>query len=284
MDPPLEAVDNFLREKGLDRIEFHGTDHAWGFRENEPIIALIAKGDAGMAFQAAMSLYWASAEYIPKPWCLFITVDNIALPHRQMLDNLASQYNIQLVSEKDLIELVKGNLENLLRLLDVYVPEESDNPIMALGESVRQWREEKPVNEYSFKVDVETGNLDIYKENGELVPSRKTIPLTASTGKARIEGILLRLIGVKGGLFFDTEHRNLPMVFKLDIGDSSKIVLRFEADKGNIVEATSFWTLFQSFTHTKRLAFIEPNTGDILFSCRRELDDRGNQQNSRRIS
>ena len=111
------------------------------------------------------------------------------------------------------------------------------------------------------------GNLDIYKEKGELVPSRKTIPLTASTGKTRIEGILPRLISIKDGLFFDTEHRNLPMVFKLILCDSSRLVLRYEADKGNIVEATSFWSLYQCFFSTGRLAFIELNTGDILFSC-----------------
>ena len=150
-------------------------------------------------------------------------------------------------------------------------------PISALRKSIKQWREKKPVHEYSYMVEVETGNLDIYRENGELVPSRKTIPLTVSTGKARIEGILPRLISIKEGLFFDTEHRNLPMVFRLEIGVLSRLVFRYEADKGNIMEATSFWFFYQCFLSTGKLAFIEPNTGDILFSCVRGLDERENR-------
>ena len=127
-------------------------------------------------------------------------------------------------------------------------------------------------------------NLEIYNENGELVPSRKTIPLTASSGKTRIEGVLPRLINIEAGLFFDTEHRNLPMVYQLSVGDSSRLVFRYEADKGNIVEASSFWRIYQCFLSTGRLAFIEPNTGDILFSCVREVDERGNREHSRRVS
>ena len=277
MSSPIETIDHFLQQKGMIRIEFHGTDYSWGFRENEPVIAVIAEGDGGTAFQSAMSIYWASAEYIPKPWFLFISVDGVAPHHRQMLDNLAKQYNVQIVAIEELSESVEEQLERLLRILSVYVPEGSPDPIMDLGKSIKRWREEKPEHEYSFNVSTKTGNLDIYKENGDLVPSRKTIPLTASSNNARIDGILPRLISVNEWLLFDTEHRNLPMVFKLYIGDSSSLVLRFEADKGNIGESVSFWSLFQGFLSSGRLAFIEPNTGDILFSCVRGLDERENR-------
>jgi hypothetical protein len=268
MDSQITAVDEFLRKQGLERIEFHGTDYSWGFRENEPVIALIAKGDGGAAFQAAMSLYWASAEYIVKPWCLFISVEDIAPHHRQMIENLSRQFNINMVPIDVLFESVEEQLDDLVKILEAYVPEGSIEPFIDLGKSVRSWGEEKPANEYSYNVTIEVGNLDVYKEGDELTPSRKTIPLTVTAGETKIDGVLPRLVKVDdSGCFFDTEHRNLPMVFRLFIGDSSRLVLRFEADKCNMIEATSFWSLYHGFLRTGRLAFIEPNTGDILFSC-----------------
>lgn len=263
----MDAVDKYLQEKGMDRIEFRGTDYSWGFRENEPVIAVIAEGDGGAAFQKIMSIYWASAEYIVKPWCLLISVDDIVPHHRQMIENLSSQFNIRMVPVEALLESVEEQLNFIIRILNVYVPEESGDPLIDLGESVRGWREEKPAHEYSFEVNIKTGNLDVYKEKDELIPSRKTIPLRVSAGDTHIDGILPRLVKADEGLFFDTEHRNLPMVFRIIIGDSSRIVLRFEADKGNMIEATSFWSLFHGFLSSGRLAFIEPNTGDILLSC-----------------
>ncbi len=279
MKPAVEDLNSFLLENGMKTIQFHGTDYAWGFREDEPVIALIAKSDGSEAFQVAMSVYWASAEYIAKPWCLFIITE--FEPHqRQMLENLAKQYNIETTSPDNLLSKTEEQLRRLTEILKVYIPEESENQLISLGESMKRWREEKPVKEHSFKVQVETGNLNIYKENGELVPSRKTAPLTAISGDSSIEGILLRLISIDYGLYFDTEHRNLPMVFKLSVSEASSLVLRFEADKSNLIEAASFWSLLKDFSSTNRLAFIEPNTGDILFSCERELDDRGNQKHS----
>jgi hypothetical protein len=277
MPIPIEEIDVFLRDNGMDQIYFHGIDHAWGFREDEPIIGIINKRDGGETFQAAMSLYWASANYITKPWCLLLAINKMAPQQRQTLDNLGKQYNIQVVSEEHLLTTVKEQLKCLTITLRVYV-KDSEKPIRALSESVKKWREEKPVTDYQFEVEVETGNLEIYKENGELVPGRKTVPLTASSNQKRIDGILPRLLSVKDGLFFDTEHRNLPMVFKLHIAEPSSLVLRFEADKSNINEATSFWSLYRGFTVTNRLAFIESNTGDTLFSCVRELDDRGTRK------
>jgi hypothetical protein len=177
------------------------------------------------------------------------------------------------VTENELAETASMQLSNLISILDVYVPE--DKSVTALGEVIRNWRTEKPVHEYSYDVAIETGNLNVYKENDELTPSRKTIPLTAQSGDIRIEGILPRLINVENGLFFDTEHRNLPIVFKLIISTESKLVTRFESDKSNIIEASAFWGLHQAFEALKRLAFIEPNTGDILFNCGRGLNERG---------
>ena len=272
MPTPIEEIDIYLQENGLDRISFHGIDLAWGFRKDEPIIGIINQGEASAAFQAAMSLYWASADYITKPWCLLLAVNGMAPQQLQMLENLAKQYNIQVVSEERLLPTVREQLNRLTKILRVYV-DDAQNPIKALGESIKQWRREKPANEYSFNVEIKTGSLEIYMENGELLPSRKTIPLTASSNETRIDGILPRLLSVEDGLFFDTEHRNLPMVFKLHIAEDSELVLRFEADKSNIIEATVFWSLYRSFTLTNKLAFIAPNTGDILFSCGRKLDD-----------
>ena len=276
MPAPFKEVEKYLQENGLDRIDFQGTDTAWGYRENEPIFAIIQSSDGGAAFQSAMSLYWAAAEYIMKPWCLFLLVDELAPHFLQMLENLRSQYNIQIIPSEDLLlDVVRKQLERLTTILDRYIPEDAENPSKALSESIRGWKEKKPASEYEHNVAIETGSLEVYKENGQLVPSRKTIPLTAVSGETRIDGILPRLVSIEDGLSFDTEHRNLPMVFRLHIGEEAKLVTRFEADKGNIMEATSFWSLHKEYTRTKKLAFIEPNTGDILFSCRGELDDRG---------
>ena len=268
----VEELNSFLMGNGMEAISFHGTDYAWGFREDEPVIALIVKRDGSEAFQAAMSVYWASAEYIAKPWCLFIIAD-LEPHHRQMIENLARQYNIETKSPENLLSKTEIQLEKLTEILEAYIPEDSENQLLSLGDSIKRWREKKPVKERSFNIQVETGNLDVYRENGELVSSRKTIPLTTKSGDSSIEGVLPRLISVDEGLYFDTEHRNLPMVFKLRVSEASTLVLRFEADKSNLIEATSFWSLFKKFTSMNRLAFIEPNTGDILFSCKRELVD-----------
>lgn len=281
MPSPIEKLDNYLQEKGLTRTEFQGTSYAWGFRENEPIIASINEKAPGLAFQSIMSLYWASADYITKPWCLLIEAENIPSHQRSMLDNLASQYNIQQVSENTLLDTATEQLDYLVSILKKYIPENTENPLKALGESIKNWRQEKPANEYSYKVKIETGNLDIYKENNELTPNRKTIPLTATSGKNRIESILPRLVEAEKNLVFDTEHRNLPMVYKLIIGEDSRLVTRFEADKGNIIEATGFWELYHAFNESKRLAFIEPNTGDILFDCTRIPDDNRDDRKDR---
>ena len=273
MPKPIEELEKYLQENGLTRIEFHGTSYAWGFRENEPIIALINEKDPGIAFQSIMSLYWASADYITKPWCLLIEAENIPSHQRNMLDNLASQYNIKQVSEDTIFDTARKQLDYLIDILNEYIPENSERPLQDLGESIKNWRQEKPAKEYIYEAQIETGNIDIYKENNVLTPNRKTIPLTAISGDKRVESILPRLVEAEKNLVFDTEHRNLPMVFKLIIGEDSRLITRFEADKGNIIEAAGFWGLYHAFNESKRLAFIEPNTGDILFDCTRIADD-----------
>lgn len=267
-----EALDKYLKDQGLQRIPFQDTEYAWGYRENEPVFVYL-KGDAGVVFQTAMGLYWASADYIVKPWCLLLDAEGLMPHHRGVLDNLAGQFNIQIVSDETLVSTASEQLTYLTSILSVYIPEKAENPSKALGESISHWRENKPTHEYSFKVNIESGNLDVYKENGELIPSRKTIPLTAVAGDTRVESILPRLISVGQTLYFDTEHRNLPIVFKLSVGEDSTLTARFEADKSNLIEASGFWRLIHGFYATDMLAFIEPNIGDILFNCVRGLDE-----------
>lgn len=270
MPSHIEEIDAYLQEKGMDRVEFHGIDQSWGFREGEPIIGVIGRRES--AFQAAMSLYWASADFITKPWCLLLVDSGLHDQQKAMLDNLSRQHNIRMVSEDRLFTVIESQLDWLVKVLDVYI-EYNENPINSLGESMKKWRTDKPAHEHSFRVDTETGKLDVYMENGELSPGRKTIPLTVTSDDARIEGVLPRLVSTENGLLFDTEHRNLPVVFKLQVAEDSELVMRFEADKSNIIEATVFWGLFNSFTVKNKLAFIAPNTGDTLFSCWRKPDD-----------
>jgi len=162
----------------------------------------------------------------------------------------------------------------LTSILDEYIPEGSENPLKDLGESVRRWRQSRPCSRKVFPVHIEVGNLDVYREGGELKPSRKTTPLTVVANKASIEGILPRLVSVQDGAVFDTEHRNLPMVFRICLGVDSQLVTRFEADKSNIIEATRYWRLLKEFEAVGRLSFIEPNTGETLFKCTKEADPR----------
>ena len=122
---PIQELDQYFADNGLDRIQFHGTEYAWGYRENEPIIALIYGQDPGMAFQTAMSLYWASADYISKPWCLIMDSATVAPPQRGMIGNLATQYNIQIASESELLDTVKTQSKKLIKLLKVYAPDGS---------------------------------------------------------------------------------------------------------------------------------------------------------------
>jgi hypothetical protein len=271
MSQSLTELNKFFTGKGLEEINFNGVTHAWGYRDNEPVFALIKNKDGNVAFQNAMSLYWSSAEYITKPWCLVLVVDVIELHHRQMLENLSTQYNIQIIENPDdLLPIVIVQLDRLTEILSHYIPAESNNKSRALGESISKWRSEKPVYKKKFRVEIMIGNLDIYKESGILAPSRRTVPLTATAGSISIKGVLPRLVGADEGLLFDTEHRNLPMVYQLFLGENMSLLLRFEADKSNLIEATCFWSLYSGFLSTNKLSFIEPNTGDMLFSCVRE--------------
>jgi hypothetical protein len=272
----INAIESLLLKNGLHRIEFNGTDYSWGFRENEPIISILLSQNDGTTYQKAMRLYWATADYVAKPWCLLITLDNLAQNHIDLLENISKQYNISLTKRNELLSSISIQLVALTSILREYIPQCTVNPLKELGESVKSWKEDKPVKEYNYEVNIRTGNLEIYKENEVLVPSRITIPLMVTANETRIEGILPRLVNIDKGLFFDTEHRNLPMAFKMRIGNTSELTLRFEADKSNINEATIFWSLYQEFMRTNRLLFIEPNTGDTLFNCLRELDGRGN--------
>ncbi len=263
MQDHIEEINSFLLHRGLESLEYSGLDYAWGWRLGEPVIALIETG----SLQSAMNLYWSSVDYITKPWCLLINGEKVPGHQQTFLEKLSHQYNILSVNPDEYLPSVKQQLIRLIKILGSYIPVDSRNPLMALGRSVKTWREKKPVNEYKYSVEIEVGNLDTYKVDGELVPSRKTIPLTIKSKKARIEGILARLVDTIPNLLFDTEHRNLPMVLRLRLGDRPQLLLRFEADKSNLIEATSFWRLHGEFIDTGKIEILENNTGKILFSC-----------------
>ena len=101
MSLPSDEIHAYLTSNGLEVIPFQGADLYYGYRENEPVFAFIVDGgDGSMAFQKVMGLYWSTAEYISKPWCLVMVTALPMMPHnRQMLDNLGAQYNIPHAAE-----------------------------------------------------------------------------------------------------------------------------------------------------------------------------------------
>ena len=269
MTLPVDEISDYLTSNGLELIPFQGADSAYGYRENEPVFAFIAdQGDGSMAFHKAMNLYWATAEYISKPWCLIMVTGTPMMPHnRQMLNNLSTQYNIRLIEEPrkdEVMAEVRSQLDNITSLMHRYAGDVSDQSA-SLGRSMRLWKAEKPFLEDVFSVEVNLGNLFIYEENGRLAPNRTTVPLTAVSGDAMIEGILPRLVQTEPYLVFFTEHRNLPIVFKLELGEDPKLTVRFEADKGNLIEATSFESLVTAIKSTGEISFDNPNSGERVF-------------------
>lgn len=261
----------YLTNNGLDLIPFHGVDQAWGYRENEPVFAFISDpSDGSMAFQNAMSLYWATADYISRPWCLIMSTEVPMMPHhRQMLENLAVEYNIKILespSQDELLGLVKAQLTSLTSMMHRYMQPGAENPSVTFSESIRGWKEKKPVFEEVTNVGIKTGDLTQYEVDGHLVPSRTTVPLTVLSGDSSIEGILLRLIQAEPLVFF-TEHRNLPIVFNLDLGENT-CTTRFEADKGNLIEASSYESLMTAFKRTGEISFTDQNTGKTVFTLR----------------
>ena len=259
----------YLINNGLELISFHGVDQAWGYRENEPVFAFISDpSDGSMAFQNAMSLYWATAEYISRPWCLFMSTMAPMMPHhRQMLENLAVEYNIRILespSQDELLGLVKTQLSCLASTMKRYIDSSTENPFVSFGESIRGWKDNKPVLEEVTKVGVKIDNLTQYEVDGYLIPSRTTVPLTVQSGDFSIEGILPRLI-LADPLVFYTEHRNLPVVFNLDLGENT-FTTRFEADKGNLIEASSYESLMTAFKSTGEISFTDQNTGEMVFT------------------
>ncbi len=267
ISPTGELVD-YLKSNGLDLIPFQGSDQAWGYREHEPVFAFISDpADGSMVFQNAMSLYWATAEYISKPWCLFMITGAPMLPHhKQMLSNLGTQYNIHLLespSDAQLIKVVKEQLTRLTNIMARYFSTNTANPSTTFGNSIREWKQEKPVLEEVTKVNIKLGDLSQYMVDGKLALSRTTVPLSVQSGDAEIEGILPRLVKVDPLVFY-TEHRNLPIVFTIDTGENT-ITTRFEADKANLIEATSYESLISAFKRKGEISFTDQNTGSSVF-------------------
>ena len=269
---PSNEINDYLTSNGMEVIPFQGADLAYGYRENEPVFALIQdSGDGSMAFQKAMGLYWATAEYISKPWCLVMITSLPMMPHnKQMLDTLGAQYNIQPLEapqDGDITDVITEQLGHLTSILHRYIDQDASNPSVSFGASIRAWKSRKPSIEDVFKVQVEMGDLTLYEENGRLVPNRTTVPLTVKAGDAEIVGVLSRLVQSEPHLVFYTEHRNLPSVFRLDLG-SQTLTTRFEADKANIIEATSFESLVTAFKSKREITFSDPNTGQTVFNLR----------------
>lgn len=270
---PSEEIHGYMISNGLELILFQGADLAYGYRDNEPVFAFILDdGDGSVAFPKAMGLYWATAEYINKPWCLIMVTALPMMPHnRQMLDNLGSQYNIRLIeapSDGAIIEVVTEQLNHLTSVMHRYIDPNASNLSVSLGDAIRAWKTGKPALEDLTPVEVERGNLSIYEENGRMVPNRTTVPLTATSGEAELEGVLLRLVQSEPHLVFYTEHRNLPSVFRLDLGDEQTLTTRFEADKANLIEATSFENLVTAFKLKHEITFSDPNSGQTVFDVR----------------
>ena len=261
-------IDDYLSSNGLMEITFHQADQAWGYRENEPVFAFINDpGDGSKNFQNAVNLYWASAEYISKPWCFYMVTQSKMIPHqKQILENLGSQYRIiQLEApfELELLDSVKSQLTQLVSIMDRFIDPQKSNPYRSLSCSIKEWKIKKPIFEDVIKVNMIMGDLSQYEVNGELIPSRSTVPLTVQSGENIIEGILPRLVQ-KDPIIFYTEHRNLPVVFKLDLGVNT-FTTRFEADKGNLIEATNYESLITAFKSSGEVSFIDQNTGNTVF-------------------
>jgi hypothetical protein len=261
-------ITEYLTSNGLELIPFHGINQAWGYRENEPVFAVISDPEDGsMVFQNALSLYWATAEYISRPWCLFMMTGAPMMPHhRQMLENLAVEYNVVILESPTQDELqgyVEAQLTSLTSIMHRYIESGAEKRSVSLGESIREWKEQKPVLEEVSKVEVKVGDLTQYELDGRIVPSRTTVPLTIQSGVSSIEGILPRLIQSEPLVFY-TEHRNLPIVFNLGLGEST-FTTRFEADKGNLVEASNYESLMTAFKSTGEISFTDQNTGKTVF-------------------
>ena len=272
MTLPVDEISDYLTSNGLELIQFQGADSAYGYRENEPVFAFIAdQGDGSMAFHKAMNLYWATAEYISKPWCLIMVMGTPMMPHnKQMLNNLSTQYNIRLIEEPkedEVMAEVRSQLDDLRTIMHRYVGDVLDKSA-SLRRSMRLWKAEKPFQEDVIPVEVKLGNISFYEENGRLAPNRTTVPLTAVSGDTVIEGILPRLVQTEPNLVFFTEHRNLPVIFKLELGKTPELTLRFEADKGNLIEATSFESLVTAIKSTGEISFNNPNSGESVFNLR----------------
>lgn len=266
ISPNGELVE-YLKSNGLELIPFQGTDQAWGYREHEPVFAFISDpSDGSMAFQNAMSLYWATAEYISKPWCLFMITGAPMMPHhKQMLSNLGTQYNIHLLespSDGLLFGAVKEQLIELTNIMNRYIQSDSDSS-SSLGKSMRGWKQEKPTLEETTPVNIKIGDLSQYTVDGKLALSRTTVPLSVQSGDSVIEGILPRIIQVEPLIFY-TEHRNLPIVFTIN-AEESTFTSRFEADKANLIEATSYESLISAFKRKGEISFTDQNTGSSVF-------------------
>lgn len=271
----LSQLQLLGEELGFTVTTLYGSDLSWCLRENEPVFTFIIDDqDGSRGYRETINKFWATADYIAKPWShhLILTHENLRKDQENMITALSSQFNIRVHSPVNLDQLRETliiQVKEVAGLLKRYVMEEPS--IHGLKPGIEKWRTSKPRTDIKYKMTRHSSleTLEIYKETAEFTQSRKTPPLTAESNGAEMESILLRLVDVKDtALRFDTEHRNLPVFLELNIDTMNKKTLMFmgfEADKSNISQALSFERFVQNLDQTGKMKLVEPNTGTVVF-------------------
>ncbi|MBN2334571.1 hypothetical protein JXL21_03355, partial [Candidatus Bathyarchaeota archaeon] len=183
---------------------------------------------------------------------------------RSMLGALGSQYNVYVFDSERLSDLTVFIDEKVRYLTRVLGRHTADGSVSKLAESIRGWRRDKPRVSLGYRVDASysVDDLRFFTDEGELTPSRKTLPINLVTpAGVSMESVLPRLIDVDGDLVFSTEHRNLPFVMKFSLGEESSLRLGFELDKANVSQAVAFEEFLAAFIEAEGFDVVDPSTG-----------------------
>jgi len=252
-----QATLDWLRELGeaygFAVGGFMGADQAWLFRDGEPVFTfIIDDGDGGKGFTETLSLYWGSADHIAKPLFHFLVLAGGALnpEHRTMMDSLASQYRVKVLTEPSALELeglIDAEVADLLRVMDRYC----DGTVASLRRSVAAWADERPRVGACLRCESEydPARLHVFAEGGSLRPSRMAVPCSLETPGVALESVLLRLVEAGQSLRFSSEHRNLPLTVDFVLGEGgSALSFLYEPEKGNLAQAYQFEEFLASAT------------------------------------
>ena len=224
---------------------FMGADQAWLFRDGEPVFTFIVDdGDGGRGFTETLSLYWGSADHIAKPLFHFLLLAGGALnpEHRAMMDSLASQYRVTMLTEpsaQELKRLVDAEVADLLKVMSRYC----GGTVPSLRRSVAAWADERPRVRVSLRCEPEydLAHLQVFAEGGSLRPSRMAVPCSLEAPGVTLESIMLRLVEIGDVLRFSSEHRNLPLTVDFTLGGGgSALSFLYEPEKGNLAQAYRF--------------------------------------------